>query len=65
MLAVEKEFRDKNRYVDILPYNHTRVKLVQRADQEGKGDPAEVQAYINANYVDGPLKEGDSKIIAS
>ena len=32
---------------------------------EGKGDEPDVQAYINANFVDSPLKPGDKKIIAS
>ena len=65
MLQTDKKYRDKNRYIDILPYEHTRVKLVQRPQSEGKGYPEEVQAYINANFVDSPLKTGDKKIIAS
>jgi protein tyrosine phosphatase len=37
---------------------------VQLADRGLQGDPEE-NAYINANFVDSPLKEGDGKIIAS
>ena len=65
MLQTDKKFRDKNRYSDILAFEHSRVKLVQRPQMEGKGDEPDVQAYINANFVDSPLKPGDKKIIAS
>ncbi|XP_070538207.1 receptor-type tyrosine-protein phosphatase beta-like isoform X2 [Ptychodera flava] len=38
--------KPKNRYSNILPYDHTRVKL-QEADEDMSSD------YINANYISG------------
>ena len=52
-----------NRYSDILAYEHSRVRLVERSSMPGFR--AFEDSYINANFVDGPLAVGDRKIIAS
>lgn len=40
----------KNRYMDILPFEHTRVKLKSREACEKKDQ--DFDQYINANYLD-------------
>uniref|UniRef100_A0A8C6JHI0 Receptor-type tyrosine-protein phosphatase C n=1 Tax=Melopsittacus undulatus TaxID=13146 RepID=A0A8C6JHI0_MELUD len=44
--AKKSHNQNKNRYIDILPYDHNRVELL-----EIPGDPG--SDYINASYIDG------------
>ena len=65
-----KEYQERNRYIDIITYHKSRVKLTNGVDlkQMPEGD------YINACYVNSPFVKmnatnknvlGDTKIIAS
>ena len=45
-----------NRYCDILPFETTRVRL---------NDGMEDGDYVNANFIDSALKQGDRKMIAA
>ena len=56
------KIKQKNRYSDIRAFKHSRVHLIPR-DRFTSGD-AEVNGYINANFVDGPIGLNDRKIIA-
>ena len=47
-----------NRYADLKPFKHTRVRLVQRG-----ADIAD--SYINANYINSSINRNDSAFIAT
>ncbi|KAI6650928.1 Tyrosine-protein phosphatase non-receptor type 11-like isoform X2 [Oopsacas minuta] len=50
--------RVKNRYKNILPFDHTRVIL---ADEDGDGE----SDYINANYISGEVEGSEKAYIAT
>eukprot|EP01147_Barroeca_monosierra_P000494 gene495-3820_t len=52
------ENKTKNRYKNILPYDETRVKLVDVEEEVGAD-------YINANYINGEVKSAEKAYIAS
>ena len=52
---------ERNRYIDIIAYEKTRVKLVAGVGENNTGKPG--TEYINACYVNSPVL--NKKIIAS
>ncbi|XP_052244726.1 receptor-type tyrosine-protein phosphatase S-like [Dreissena polymorpha] len=50
--ALSEGCLQKNRFVDILPFDHSRVKLRQTDDVDGAN-------YINANYIPGYKSRGE------
>lgn len=64
LLMQDRRVWKKNRYSNILAFEHSRVHL-EPSSQSKSGDPV-FDGYINANFVDGPLGLIDNrKIIAS
>jgi len=51
------KYQVKNRYSDILPFEHSRVVLKHRVEPVSPEKSPE--DYINANFVDSPLQVGD------
>ena len=47
-----------NRYSDLKPYKHTRVRLVQRGAHIS-------DSYINANYINSAMRSNDQAFIAT
>lgn len=65
MLVEDKRLQEKNRYIDILAFEHSRVRLLPRQALVAAGIDEFVSSYINANFIDGPLGAvGNRKIIA-
>ena len=63
MLVDDKRIHPKNRYIDILAFDHSRVRLLPR-NNLAHIDPF-IASFINANFVDGPTgSPGNRKIIA-
>ena len=51
-VGVKPENRSKNRFKNILPFDHTRVVLTEGASEEVPGSD-----YINANYISGEVQD--------
>ena len=48
----EVENKKKNRYPDVLPYNHSRVKLITgENDKSEEYEMDEADSYINASFI--------------
>lgn len=58
--GVKPENRPKNRFKNILPFDHTRVILKEGYDSEVPGTD-----YINANYISGEIPDSDCEYIAT
>ena len=59
-IGVLAENRAKNRFKNILPFDHTRYVLTEGADPEVPGSD-----YINANYINGEVPGTQSRYIAT
>ncbi|CCH47137.1 Receptor-type tyrosine-protein phosphatase S [Wickerhamomyces ciferrii] len=55
----------KNRYKDIFPYEHSRVKLTKTPTYESYNNDYEFNNYINANYINCPSNLSNLKYIAT
>uniref|UniRef100_A0A1X7UMB9 protein-tyrosine-phosphatase n=1 Tax=Amphimedon queenslandica TaxID=400682 RepID=A0A1X7UMB9_AMPQE len=58
--GVKPENRPKNRFKNILPFDHTRVILKDGYDPDVPGSD-----YINANYISGETPDSDCEYIAT
>eukprot|EP01113_Clastostelium_recurvatum_P013307 TRINITY_DN1701_c0_g1_i1.p1 TRINITY_DN1701_c0_g1~~TRINITY_DN1701_c0_g1_i1.p1 ORF type:complete len:482 (+),score=60.55 TRINITY_DN1701_c0_g1_i1:133-1578(+) len=59
MIEAQKAWnREKNRYVNILPWDHSRVKLAAIEGEEGSD-------YINANFIHGEVAGSEKAYIAT
>ena len=65
MVVQDQRVHNKNRYIDILAFEHSRVRLLARESYVAANYDPFVVGYINANFVDGPIDgAGNRKIIA-